>query len=239
MKKILSIYLCLASVFVFSQSEVNNMSYEISSSANRSIMNNTSVGSWVSSKVVDKGIEGSEYLYEMWQPKGVITAVDGKQYVVPFMNFNARLNRFAAYLPSKEKKMNGFTQDSTYLFNSSGILKVKLSNKKEFIKFSDKFFEVVFSSKDFSLLKLYKASIKPAQLNPLTHQKIGKDKMLIKYSYYLKKGTLEEFRLKSKTVLNLLENQKAKVKSFIKENKLSLKREKDLVKIFNYYYSLL
>lgn len=237
MKKLVYVLALSMSLIGFSQatSEANNFSYGVGSSGNKFM--NSSEGTWVSSKVIDKGIVGSEYVYKFWQPKAMVTAIDGKQYAVSSVNFNARLNRFAANLSTQSGEMYKVSQDSVYLFNSSGILKVKIGSK-EFVKASNKFYEVVFAKKDTRLLKLYKATVKEAPFNPMTQQKTGKDKMVVESSYFLEKAGVNEFKLKTKTVLALLNDKEAEVKKFIKANKLSVKNENHLTRIFNYYKSL-
>lgn len=238
MKKLIYVSVMLFSLTGFGQTNagVNNFTYNLST-GNVNIMNNPTNGRWIESKLVDKGIEGSEYIYKSWQPKAVMTTVDGKQYIVPFVNFNARLNSFAANVSPESKEMYSVSQDSAYIFNSSSILKVKINNK-EFVKASNKFHEVVFAKKDTRLLKLYEASIKSASFNPMTQQKMGKDKMVVKSSYFLDKGGLKEFKLKTKSILNLLADKKTEVQDFIKSNRLSVKNENHLTRIFNYYNSL-
>jgi hypothetical protein len=238
MKKLGYLSALLFSFAVFGQSQSAQASYSIGSGGgNESLLNNTSNGGWVTSKPIDNGVEGSEYVYKLWHQRAVVTSIDGKQYVVPFMNFNARLNRFAANLSSDSKGVQSVSRDSVFMFNNSGVLKVVMNNK-EFVKVSNKFYEVVFTKKDARLLKLYTANVKEAPFNPMTQQKTGKDKMVVESSYFLEKDGVNSFKLKTKTVLALLNDKEADIKKFIKTNKLSVKSEKHLIRVFNYYNSL-
>lgn len=238
MKKLVYVLALSMSLIGFSQSQSNRIAFSIGQGGgDKSILSNTSNGGWITSKLIDKGIEGSEYVYKSWRQRAVVTSIDGKQYVVPFMNFNARLNRFAANLSSDSKGVQSVSRDSVFMFNNSGVLKVVMNNK-EFVKVSNKFYEVVFAKKDTRLLKLYKATVKEAPFNPMTQQKTGKDKMVVESSYFLEKAGVNEFKLKTKTVLALLNDKEAEVKKFIKANKLSVKNENHLTRIFNYYKSL-
>ncbi len=66
-------------------------------------------------------------------------------------------------------------------------------------------------------------------------------KFIYKKLYFIKKGNklpVVEIRLSKKSVLKALKNQKQAILSFIKNNKLKLRNEKDVVKLFNYYNTL-
>ncbi|MGB0896500.1 MAG: hypothetical protein ACPGU9_03230 [Flavobacteriaceae bacterium] len=238
MKKLIYLSTLLISLTGFSQTQSNRVGFSIGNGGgNESLLNNSSNGAWITSKTIDNGIDGSEYVYMSWSQRAVVTSIDGKQYVVPFMNFNARLNRFAANLSKESKGVQSISRDSVFMFNNSGILKVKLANK-DFVKVSNKFYEVVFAKNDTRLLKLYKGVVKEASFNPMTQQKVGKDKMVVESSYFIEKDGLNEFKLKTKTILSLLSDKESEIKKFIKENKLSVKNEKHLIRVFNYYKSL-
>ena len=227
MKKLIYVSVLLISLTGFSQS---SGSFSFSGTGNTLRTNRTHDGTWVTTRAEDNSLIGSEYIYKTWQPKTSVYTVDGNKYVVSFMNFNARLNRFSA-------SVSPVGQDSVFIFNSSNILKVKIKNKK-FIKISNKFYEEIFAKEDFRLLKFYKASIKSAPIDLMSQQKSGQDRIVVESSYFLEKESVKMFKVKTKTILSLLEDKKTEVQAFIKSNRLSVKNENHLKRIFNYYNSL-
>ncbi|MGZ2370239.1 hypothetical protein ACXR6G_10665 [Ancylomarina sp. YFZ004] len=73
-----------------------------------------------------------------------------------------------------------------------------------------------------------------------SYQTQESDKYIIKKEYFVgvNDNVAEFFKPKKKTILALFSDKKENVVDFVKKNKLKYSREKDLVKIFNYYNSL-
>lgn len=243
MKKVIVIVVLFISAASFSQNRVNNFSFDMNRTGQNTIFSSNGINGTIVSKLIDKGTEGSEYIYKSWQPRSVVTMTDGKQYAVPFMNFNAMSNNFAANISSSYNGVHKVTQDSVYVFNNTNISKVNI-NRSEFVKVSNssfknpKFFEVVYGDNNFRLLKLYEGSIRSASFNPMTQQMMGKDKVIIKSKYFLETEDFKEIKLKNKTIVNLFGDKKSDVVSFMKTNKLSVNNENHLMRIFNFYKSL-
>ena len=58
------------------------------------------------------------------------------------------------------------------------------------------------------------------------------------YFYTKSKSSLNEIKLKKKSILRAFSNKEKEISSFVKENKLGYTTEEDLIKILTYYDSL-
>ena len=112
--------------------------------------------------------------------------------------------------------------------------------KYHFYKNENKFFEVLLESDEekVSVLKGYHIRIIPkSNMGMLNrpYDKITKDQKF----YILKGAEIKQLKLKKKEVFRLMKVElQNDVKKYIKKNKLSYKKEKELVEIFKYYNSL-
>ncbi len=72
------------------------------------------------------------------------------------------------------------------------------------------------------------------------YQKTTKDKYVEKHSYFIlnEEGELLKMRLKEKDILRVLGDRKSEIEKYISSKKLNCKKEKDVVKIVNYYNTL-
>lgn len=192
-------------------------------------------GVWIKNSTVANDIDGSYYLFNNWFNNAIIYDLSNKAYNLPNCNFNIESNSVEAQLDD--------VKDKIYAFNSGDIIKVEFGNrlfvKKNSNKGANQLLEVIHEGEKMSVYKEYESSISKATVNPMTLQKMGKDKVVIKSNYYVEKdGKIEEFKLKKSSLLNLMANKKNEVKSFIKENKLSTSKDEDLAKIFQYFNTL-
>lgn len=101
------------------------------------------------------------------------------------------------------------------------------------------FYEVL-SKGDVLLLKKYEAIIKPPTFNPALN--IGeKDYIFAKNEsfYYAKKRNIEKIKPKKSLFLDdIMVNRKSEIDKYFSINDLNLKKENDLVKLFEFYNSL-
>ena len=129
-----------------------------------------------------------------------------------------------------------YVGDSLFTFRINNIEKVVLNNKtykNVYRNGKNNVYEVIYESDNISIYKEYRVEIIAASNDPMvsrTSNKYSQNK-----SYYSKVGSnYTSFRLNKKGVLELLdEEDKTDIQKFVKKNKLSFKRENDLVKIFN------
>ncbi len=177
-------------------------------------------------------IEGTVYAFEKWDNLGRIY-IDRKAYRLNNVNFNMWTNTIEAQVG----------KDSVYVFDLANVEYASINNRK-FKSFyfakdnKNKIFEVLYEEEGFSVLKGYVVDIKRGEVDPLMVKK-KTAKYYTTKTYYIKQGNaIEVMTLKKKSMLPLFKEKSSLVSAFVKENKLSYKKEVDLKKVFSYYKSL-
>ncbi|WP_452228677.1 MULTISPECIES: hypothetical protein [unclassified Lacinutrix] len=239
MKKILGLALLLCTGMSFSQTSSatiiggggGNKISDLFANDNM----NTNSGFWITT-TTSGDMNGSSYLYENWINRGEIYDATGKGYNIPNCNFNISSNRIEALL-------NEDSAEKVFVFNTRDLKKVRIGLKTFVNKNIDKgqnyLLEVIQEGDKIALYKSHSTLVIVAEVNPMTNQKMGKDKMTVENSYYAEKnGKIQEVKMKKSNLLKLMSNKKREVNSFIKENKISTSKEADLFKIFQYYNTL-
>ena len=129
--------------------------------------------------------------------------------------------------------------DSTFVFSAQGIEKIIVKDKlyKNYYnpnEGNNKFYEVVYEDQKITLLKGYHVSLVQASPNPMVNR--SKNKIKRHTSYYIfNNGAMQSFKLKKSNILNLVSNEQAKkLEQYVKDNKLSYKKEKDISKMLHY-----
>jgi hypothetical protein len=90
------------------------------------------------------------------------------------------------------------------------------------------------------LLKKVKVVLIKSNYNATLDVGSKTDKKMLKYELCFFDGKkLIKFKKSKGGVLEVLIGKKTEIKEFIKSNKLSIKKEADLVQIFNYYNSII
>lgn len=101
------------------------------------------------------------------------------------------------------------------------------------------FFELLSEGKK-TLLQYYQATSQKVQGHPVLGSVNQDYKVVVNQRLYISTGRQPVQRLKKnkKSVLKALKDEKENIQSFVKEYKLSYKKTKDLIKIFDYYNQL-
>lgn len=208
------------------------LSFSQNTSTNSYIVGQGDYGFWVSAQNNTKQIKGSPYLFDNWSQKGDIF-IGNQVYTLSALNYNIQVERFEVKI----------SEDSVFVLNHGSFDKVKVKGKS-FSRHLDPdfhrntYFEDIIHFNDKYLLKKHELTIKESQINPLTMQKLQNDQYIKKEQYYILKDNsdkLDKIRLKKSTILSLVEeNNKAKVKEFVKEHMLNYKKNDDVIKILNY-----
>ncbi|MFD2543597.1 hypothetical protein ACFSSB_14790 [Lacinutrix gracilariae] len=193
-------------------------------------------GLWIKNSSVAEDMEGSSYLFKNWLNNAIVYDIAGKRYNLPNCNFNIESNRIEAQLDDVKGKI--------FAFNTRDISKVEINNKvfikKNTNKGTNQLVEVLQQGEQTVLFKAYDISISKATINPMTQQKMGKDKIVVKSNYYFEKNNkVEEIKLKKSVLMSLMDDKKSEVKSYMKENDLSITKEQDLIQILDYYNTLI
>jgi len=177
-------------------------------------------------------IKGSIYIFEKWTNQGSIY-VDKKRYRLGNVNFNTWTNTIESQVG----------KDSIYVFDLSNVNYATI-NKRTFKSFyfskknKNQIFELMYNGDDFQILIDYEIEIKRGEVDPLmVKRRISK--YFTTKIYYFKHGiNINRIVLKKKNVLPLFKEKAEIINKYVKDNKLSYKKDKDLKMIFNYYGSL-
>lgn len=171
-------------------------------------------------------IKGTPFVFNTFIDQATLIGIDGKRYLINGVNVDAFSNKFISKI----------TNDSVYVFN---LVNKAIIDKRKFDKIEGKIYEVIYEKEKDKILKYFKIK----KNKPVIHQMSGsiikpeRFTKIIKY-YLFKNSTLTSFKPKKKSILKIMNDKKDEVKSFVKKNDLSFKKEEDLKKIFNYYYNL-
>ena len=214
-----------SSVFGSSGNSVGLFDNEVSQNINTNIDVNKLEGIGIlefDNLRLSKGnIDGSFYLYDQWENRGVIE-VEDKRYVLSNMNYDVRKGTF----------MSQINQDSLVTFDITTFDRV-LINDRPFksiynpSKRANETFEIIFEGPDFSILKGYAIEITEANPNPMINR--SKRRVLKKSSYFVKKrNSIKRFKMKKKNLLALAGDKKGQLENYAKANRLSFKKDNDV-----------
>lgn len=197
-------------------------------------------GSWGQKSNTNNTIKGSIYLFNKWETKGVIYAKDKKKYKIPNLNINIRDHRV-------EAKFDNNAKDSLFIFKKSTIEKVFINNKEFIIKAltfnyktDDFFVQKIKNTGKTNIYKLHYVFFKEGEFDRLSQQKTGKDRYIKAQKYFIEKnkGDIKLIKLKKSEILDFFHKEKKKLKNYIKKNNLKVKKEKDFIKLIQYYNTL-
>jgi len=177
-------------------------------------------------KTATEDVKGNPFLFEEWNTKGVVYS-DGKIYNVDKLNYNIYKEEIGAL---KEK-------ESVFVYDSQYIDSVKIDNVR-LHKLDGKFYEVLQTGSKASLFKKYDTRIVDGMVNNMDGTK-QKDRLVIMDDYYVRtQGKLEKFKPSKGSLEDIFGSEAQEMKKIIKAEKLSYKKEKDLINIFEFYNGL-
>lgn len=167
------------------------------------------------------GTDGTFLLHEDWNQSGVIM-VGERKYLVPNMNFHI----------GRDELMSKADNDSIFLFDLNTLDEFSFQNKR-FKRYQDnrdgiyKVYEVVFDSRDISLLKRHSAELIKADPDPMKNRL--RNKIVKKESFLIQKnGLMSDFSLKKSGYYNLIDkNQRKEFQSKVQVASLSFTDEND------------
>jgi len=177
-------------------------------------------------KTATEDVKGNPFLFEEWNTKGVVYS-DGKIFNVDKLNYNIYKEEIGAL---KEK-------ESVFVYDSQYIDSVKIDNIR-LHKLDGKFYEVLQTGSKASLFKKYDTRIVDGMVNNMDGTK-QKDRLVIMDDYYVRtQGKLEIFKPSKGSLEDIFGSEAQEMKKIIKAEKLSYKKEKDLINIFEFYNGL-
>ncbi len=177
-------------------------------------------------------IDGTPYFYGNW--KGGQINYDKKKYLVREIKYNIykeellfKKNDIAYTVPDKTLIAEFSIDDDEFVNICHGKY-----NKRGFLK-------VLVKNENTSLYKKYSCQLVEGKSSNGIISATN-DAYSINCTYYIKtkESQVVRFVLRKKRLYDFFLIHKGKIKKYIKQNKLKIKREKDLIKIINYCNSL-
>lgn len=223
--RIFTILFLFLSMSILAQDDaINNMN----TSATYKNLRTNSSGMWVTSKPLDKTIQGTPYLFSSWEGSFLISSMEGNQYKLFNLNYNL--------LTKKLETVMG--KDSVFQYDISKIDYVKNFNRKYKVINNELYQELILGEK-ISLLKGFHVAVIDGVISPLTQQYTTPNRYVQKSKYfYLKGEKFLEIKLKKKDVLSAFGDKAEQIKIYAKENKLSFGEETDVMTMFRHYNTL-
>jgi hypothetical protein len=173
-------------------------------------------------------VNGSVFLFDEWDNKGAIEVGD-KRYIFSNMNFSVRSSVF----------MSKISEDSVVSFDISAYDRI-LINDRPFKsiynpgKNGNQVFEVIYEGEDFSLLKNYYLHISESSPNPMVNR--ARTKIIKKKDYFiLVEGVVEPFRMKKKSLLELVGDRGDDLEAYAKAHGLSFRKDEDVRAMLSNY----
>ncbi|MCD6598004.1 MAG: hypothetical protein J7L04_09970 [Bacteroidales bacterium] len=207
------------------QTELNDLR-DITTLFNRDMNDNKVQNNYIN-------IEGSPYLFDDFR-KGEVLLKDGKLFKGEF-----RYDKYVDQVEFKVKQGNFWIANPSYIDYVKIDTTLMLFIQKD-IEQPDKgsYYIILVSGKIQLILK--KGSILQSAEDPKPYIDAKPAKFLDRKDlYYLLNESNTPIRITSKKVLiNELSDKSSEISKFIKSNKISYKKEEDLIYLINYYISL-
>jgi len=169
-------------------------------------------------------VKGTPFLFDDFKNDGVIILSSGEKYNIKNININLDKCEFV----SEQGK------DSLFIFRN--VTKA-IINSKEYTNIDHTIYEVLVMGDRISFFKKEDKVIKRQVQDKLSPEVV---KWKLMEDYYIKvNDDFEQINLRKKEFYKFIEENKLEtLKKYIKKNKLSPKKEKDLIKILVYYNSI-
>ena len=196
---------------------------------------NTNFGSSFFYNQPSKVILGSAYLFDEWNNDGEIQTLTGERFLVRNINLNISRNAF-------EAKIND--NDSIFSFTFNNIKQIIIngkSYKNYFYNEDNRVYELIYSGRDFTILKGFSVKLVTGSGNPMVNR--SNDKYVKKESYFIRSSqnkTIESFKLSKRSLNKLFENSSmdvSRILAFIDSNNLSYKDENNVIRMLEFAFS--
>ena len=196
---------------------------------------NTNFGTSFFYNQPSKVILGSAYLFDEWNNVGEIQTLTGERFLVRNINLNISRNAF-------EAKIND--NDSIFSFTFNNINQIIIngkSYKNYFYNEDNRVYELIYSGRDFTILKGFSVKLVTGSGNPMVNR--SNDKYVKKESYFIRSSqnkTIESFKLSKRSLNKLFENSSmdvSRILAFIDSNNLSYKDENNVIRMLEFAFS--
>ena len=182
----------------------------------------------------NKFIIGSAYLFEEWNNNAEIQTLTGERFLVRNINLNISRNAF-------EAKIND--NDSIFSFTFNNIKQIIIngkSYKNYYYNEDNRVYELIYSGKNFTLLKGFDVKLVTGSGNPMVNR--SNDKYVRKESYFIRSKsdkTIENFKMNKRSLNRLFEKSAVdlnRILGFIDSGNLSYKDEKDVISMLEFAF---
>lgn len=182
----------------------------------------------------NKFIIGSAYLFEEWNNDAEIQTLNGERFLVRNINLNISRNAF-------EAKIND--NDSIFSFTFNNIKQIIIngkSYKNYYYNEDNRVYELIYSGKNFTLLKGFDVKLVTGSGNPMVNR--SNDKYVKKESYFIRsksEKTIENFKMNKRSLNRLFEKSAVdlnRILGFIDSGNLSYKDEKDVISMLEFAF---
>lgn len=173
-----------------------------------------------------KEVNNDLYAFENWNNYGIIF-MNNNQYSLSNLNFNVTTNSFNSRIK----------RDQLFLYKNASIDSI-LINKRLFKKVENSFYEVLLEKDSNQFLKKYAIKYKAGSISRLDGSQAKPTTSLI-YAYLLKiNDEIKMIELTKKSILALFTNEESlnNFKNFVHNEKLSYKRENDIIKMIDFIF---
>ncbi len=224
MKNYFLICFMLISSLICAQESSTDLNARLDVTGELSVRNS---GLWIKPSIRPE-IKGDVYLFVGWNNVASIITGTGEKYKLKNINFDTNQKMFATKAAT----------DSVFVFSRESIKQVMVNNKmfKRYSKdFDYDYYEVIAFSKGKEVLKQSFKVIKKGSKDPFTNT-YKSDEYVLKSKYFFSSTSgIKEIKLKKKPFSNLFGDDSKGIKEIISEQKINLKKDSDIVKLFKIY----
>lgn len=224
-----NLFLLLLAVFSGSYlgAQTNNNSTETDIAA---YVANSSTTQMPTKVPVNTESSGSFYLYKDWKNRGVIYLKNKTTLKLNSLNYNTFTDMFEAKVSA----------DSSFSFSRESTDSIALNNKifKVLPKSGSEvngYVEILSDENNMLFIKKYSSVLEKAKPNALSGNYDFPDKIVVEENYYIKRDYgFVPVSLNKRSLVKLFNSYEKEVKQFVNENKLSFKKESDVVSIVKF-----
>lgn len=175
-------------------------------------------------------IQGSPYLYKVWQKAKIISS-NGEVYYESELNYNGLTQQIEIKENEKSKPLPAYTFIKISVENENGT---DAFLKRIHHDFGDNVVCVSYDGQQVKLIKIFTVRLEESGGQTPIHPKAF-ERFVPRMEYYLMTdGRLVSVALKKKKVIKAL-GHNAEIEQYIKEHNLTLKKESDLIQLLEYY----
>jgi hypothetical protein len=185
-----------------------------------------------------QGVVGSPHLLENWTQGDFV--IEGKQYTQAKLKYNVFSDELVFLRPPQNDSVI-LSRLKVEAFTLNDGLKTRQFKRIEIKEppIQAKYYEVMNEGKTQWLIHWRKTILKANYTGAYNAGRTA-DEFIIKDDQFILKadGTLHELKKNKKTILKILSDKQAEIEKYLKEQKINLNEQADLIKLLDFYNSL-